>query len=348
MDRLQERWFEAIQQNNIAEVETLYCSHPDLLHEPAPRVDGGTALCLAAQCNHLDLVKRMLAWGARGIQQALSRASMRAHREVSEFLIEQGADPNGLYAEGATHYGPVILAACESMNPEAIRMLIDLGADPLVQYRTAQGTVHSPLGFVLGGYGRNNAKKHACIDVLIEAGVTCPDTPVMALHRGRVDDLVHHLEQDSGLPHRRFSLKELYIPELGFANSSIMAPIEGTTLLHLAIEYDEFEVAKWLLAQGANVNARAGEEGDNGDGHTPLFHAVASCGTSTGTRTRFLLEHGANPNLRATLRHPEGGWDAIAGRLFKHVTALEYARQFEQAPDWCNRESIQVLLEHDS
>lgn len=341
---LLERWFDAIQQNEIDEVEALYYSNPDLLHTPAPRVDGGAALCLAAQYNHLELVKRMLAWGANDLQQALSRASMYAHREVTEFLVEQGADPNGLYAEGATHYGPVILAACESMNPEAIRLLVELGADPSAQYRTAQETVHSPIGFVLGGYGRNRARKHACIDVLLEAGVACPDTPIMALHRGRIDDLVRHLELDPTLLNRRLSLEELYMPELGFTSSSTMAPIEGTTLLHLAIEYDEFEVADRLLERGADVNARA--TGEEGDGHTPLFHAAASCGTSTGTRARFLLEHGADPNLRAALRHPEGGWDAIAGRLFQQVTALEYAMQFAQAPDWCNRESIQVLLEH--
>ena len=34
-------------------------------------------------------------------------------------------------------------------------------------------------------------------------------------------------------------------------------PIDGTTLLHLAIDFDEEDIFELLLAHGADVNARA-------------------------------------------------------------------------------------------
>ena len=55
-------------------------------------------------------------------------------------------------------------------------------------------------------------------------------------------------------------------------------PIAGTTLLHLAIDFSEREIFDWLLAHGADVNARAAVPIAEGfGGHTPLFNAVV-CG----------------------------------------------------------------------
>ena len=54
-------------------------------------------------------------------------------------------------------------------------------------------------------------------------------------------------------------------------------PIDGTTLLHLAIDFHEHEIFDWLLAHGADVNARATIDRDGFGGHTPLFNAVV-CG----------------------------------------------------------------------
>jgi len=51
-------------------------------------------------------------------------------------------------------------------------------------------------------------------------------------------------------------------------------PIDGTTLLHLAIDFDDEDIFKLLLAHGADANARAnmdvsGSEGFGG--HTPMW-----------------------------------------------------------------------------
>jgi len=91
--------------------------------------------------------------------------------------------------------------------------------------------------------------------------------------------------------------------------------VSGTTLLHLCADYDELEIARWLIERGANVNARADIDQGFG-GHTPLFGTVVSQPNfwmdyqrreGAAPFTELLLEHGADPNARASLRkqlHP--------------------------------------------
>lgn len=324
-------------------VERIISEQPKLLHEPIPFADGGGPLSYAAQCNRISLVERLVRLGAKDLQQALSRACMKANRAVAEYLVRNGADPNGLYADNAVHYGPVILVACEALNPDGLRLALDLGADPNVLYTTSDGTVNSPFGFLLGAYGRHPSRKHHCLEILTGAGCKFADTPITAFHLGRIDLLENHLRHDPDLLFRRFQPQELYFPDRGFTKASVFAPIEGATLLHLAIEYDEFELARWAMDRGADVNVLAAPSADGGTGHPPLFHAVLACVSPTDKRTQFLLDYGADPSIRATIRHPEGGWDEKAGHVFENVTALEYARQFAAAPDWCNRASIKLL-----
>jgi ankyrin repeat protein len=55
-------------------------------------------------------------------------------------------------------------------------------------------------------------------------------------------------------------------------------PIDGTTLLHIAIDFDDEEIFDLLLAEGADVNARAKVDAEGFGGHTPIFNAVVSHG----------------------------------------------------------------------
>ena len=49
----------------------------------------------------------------------------------------------------------------------------------------------------------------------VQHGLELPDTPVMALHRGRIDLLEEHLRRDPGLLRRTFSHREIYPAEMG-------------------------------------------------------------------------------------------------------------------------------------
>ena len=92
-------------------------------------------------------------------------------------------------------------------------------------------------------------------------------------------------------------------------------PVDGGTLLHLAVYWDELDMAEWLLDRGANPNARAAVDADGFGGHTPLFNSVVSqagfwinyprgrtAESGDAKFTELLLASGADPNVRASIR----------------------------------------------
>src|SRR5262249_45163607 len=97
---------------------------------------------------------------------------------------------------------------------------------------------------------------------------------------------------------------EIFPAELGIkpGDGLHVTPVVGSTLLHLAIEYDDIDVARWLIERGADVNAKAALDADGFGGHTPLFHTVVTLAAPDDSKARLLLERGANANARATFR----------------------------------------------
>ena len=84
-------------------------------------------------------------------------------------------------------------------------------------------------------------------------------------------------------------------------------PIDGTTLLHLSIDFDEREIFDWLLEQGADVNAPAVIDKEGFGGHTPLFNAIVSDAYVNGRQrdaymVKRLLDLGADIHIRVNLR----------------------------------------------
>ncbi len=176
-------------------------------------------------------------------------------------------------------------------------------------------------------------------------GLVLPDTPTMALHRGRIDLLEEHLRRDPGLLHRTFTHDEIYPPELG-CHDEILAtqgtPLAGTTLLHMCVDYDEIEIARWLIERGMDVNARAAVDKDGFGGHTALFATVVSQPNfwmnynkqpQAAPFAQLLLDQGADPSVRASLRkqlHPGYGpkYDVDTMHEYRDVTPLSWGKQF--------------------
>jgi len=115
-------------------------------------------------------------------------------------------------------------------------------------------------------------------------------------------------------------------------------PIDGSTLLHLALNFREREIFDWLLTRGADPHARAALDGDGFGGHTPLFNAIV-CGPWPDTgMTGTLLERGARRDARASLRK---FLDWIANPHWyeaRDVTAAERGRRFPET-SWINTEA---------
>jgi len=233
--------------------------------------------------------------GATDLAHAFDRACLQGELDTARQLHAMGARP-GRHA---------LMGPAETLNAAGMKFLLEMGAE----ISDADGDPLGPVAMVLEGYGRHPQGKHECLELLAQHGITLPDTPAMAIHRGRIDLLEKHLRNDPGLLSRTFSHQEIYPPGLGCHADESLAlhatPLAGTTLLHLCVDFDEMTMARWLLDRGMDVNARAEVDADGFGGHTALFGCVVAQShrlREGADFARLLLARGADPNVRVSLR----------------------------------------------
>ncbi len=246
----------------------------------------------------------------------LMRAALRGERiPMLELLVAHGADVN---AEWNGDF-PIIFAPCESVDPVALKWLLDHGADPNC---AKPGRRVTALDYLIGTYARS-PKLAACIDLLVNAGgVSRYDLPgVLDTIRNRVDRLAEHLDADPTLVNRRF-------PELDCGSTGARRLLlQGATLLHVAAEFGNMEAAKLLLERGAAVNARATVDGNGVGGQTPIFHSATQFEDRGLPMTQLLLDHGADLSIRVKL---PGHYERLDETV--ECTPLEYAELFPGDP----------------
>lgn len=322
----------AIHRDHCAQVVQLLRDHPHLLHLHVRGGNWGPPMSYAANLGRLEIIKAVAELGARDFQHAFDRALLQGQIETARWL----------HARGATLAPGIIMGACETLNPDGLRFLAELGAP----FTDQHGSRLPPLALALETYCRGSARKHAVLDIFAAQGYALPDTPMIAFHRGQLDRLAAHLARDPGLLERRFSLAEIYPAEFGCPNDGRSGmhwtPIGGTTLLHLAVDFREQEIFDWLLARGADVNARATIDAEGFGGHTPLFNCVVCGVNGDATMTRTLLERGASPSLRANLRKFLDWCEVPRWHEARNVTPVEWARDFPER-GWVNTAAVQLL-----
>jgi hypothetical protein len=322
----------AIRADDRDEVVRIARMRPQLLHIPLVSGNWGPPMSHAANLGRLEIIEALAALGARDHQHAFDRALLQGQIECARWL----------HAHGAELLPGIVMGTCETLNAAGFELLAGLGA-PLTDHR---GDRLAPLALVLGTYGRNPTGKHAILESLAQHGYDLPDTPIMAFHRGSVGRLREHLRRDPTLLTRRFTLRDIYPTELGCGNddSSGMhwTPIAGTTLLHLAIDFEEREIFDWLIGQGADVNARASVDDDGFGGHTPLFHTVVCHPGGDATFVQALLQHGASTGVRASLRKFLDWCENPRWHEARDVTAEEWGHGFPER-QWVNSAALRAL-----
>lgn len=323
---------DAIHGNDRDAVLAILRAHPEMLSLPVWSGNWGPPMSHAANLGLIEIVRACAELGARDIQHAFSRAVLQGKIECARWLYDHGAK----LAPG------MVMGPCETLNAEGVRFLAELNAP----FADGEEDRFAPLALVLETYSRNPAGKHAILECFAARGYPLPDTPMMAFHRGQVAQLEKHLRRDPRLLGRRFTLAEIYPAECGCAAGGQAGlhwtPVDGATLLHLAVDFREREIFDWLLARGAGVNARAREDRDGFGGHTPLFNAVVCGPWPELGMTALLLEHGARKEMRA---HVRKFLDWIATPHWheaRDVTAAEWGRGFPEKK-WVNNEALRLL-----
>ncbi len=329
----------AIRDDDADAVLKLIDAHPRLKTENVfgERSNWGPPISVAAQLDAPGVFSALLPLPGQDFDHAFGRAALQGQTDNARRLL----------AKGAKAAADEMMGPCETLNVEGMRLLLDCG----VIFQDETGNRLAPVGLLLEGYHRHPEGKHACLALCSEIGIEFPDTPVMAFHRGRIDLLEGHLARDPDLPHRRFGHRDIYPLELGCHEDQSLAlhgtPLDGTTLLHMAMDFDEVSIARWLIDHGADVNAPARIDQDGFGGHTPLFNLVVSQAHLTGRQrdgvlARLLLEHGADPNRTASIRKGIRFVDDETVYEHRNVTPIEYARAFRHRR-WVNDAVVDIL-----
>jgi len=325
---------DAIRAGDAERTVALLRENPPLLHLPLRSRNWGPPLSFAANSGQLGVLQAIAKLGPADHQHALYRAILLGHLDCAAWLL----------GNGARLVPGLVMGPCQTLNSAGLSFLAEAGAP----FTDARGDRLAPLAAVLTIYTRKPNEKHACLSVFERLGYSLPDTAIMAFHRGRLDLLERHLRREPMLLARRFPVAEIYPPDLGCggpdAKGMCGTPIDGGTLLHLAIDFDELEIFDWLLANGAEVNAAATVDASGFGGHTPLFNAVVSQGgcKNSAAMGHALLARGADRAHRASLRKfldwiERPRWHEALG-----VTPLEWGQTFPER-DWINSDLLAHL-----
>ena len=341
------RLADAIWRDDLETVRALVTGNSALIHEHVLiRTDSnwGPPMTFAANLGRDRIVRLLHSHGARDFESAAGRAALQGKADTVRMIYDLMGRPS---LDKWTLAGPAY-----TLSVEGTAVLLALGARVV----GPEGVDRNTMEHLLGTDSRNPPAKHRILEMYVEHGFEPPDTPVMALHRGRIDLLEMHLARDPDLLTRTFDIADVYPLAPACSREPYTAqgtPVHGTTLLHIAAYFDEVAIAEWLLDRGMDPDAPAAIDADGFGGYTALFSTVVSQhnfwvnygkGQPDEARfTRLLLDRGAAPNVRASLRaRLEEGHGGGPLREYPDLTPLGWGERFD-ASIFVSRESLRLI-----
>jgi hypothetical protein len=344
------RLADAIWRDDLDAVRALVTANPLLIGEHVLiRTDShwGPPMTYAANLGRDRIIRLLYEHGARDLESAAGRAALQGKVDTVHLIHDLAGRP---LLDTLGLAGPAY-----TLSVEGTAVLFTLGA----RIVGPDGVDRNTMEHLLGTDSRNPSAKHRILEMYVDHGFEPPDTPVMALHRGRIDLLDAHLRRDPELLTRTVDITEVFPLAPACAREPYAAqgtPVHGTTLLHIAAYFDELDIAEWLLDRGMNPDARAAVDSRGFGGYTALYSTVVSQhnfwvnygkGQPDDARfTRLLLDRGADPNVRASIRQRlDEGHGGGPLREYRDVTPLDWGEQFV-AKIFVSRESLRLIEAH--
>ncbi|MBI4471447.1 MAG: ankyrin repeat domain-containing protein [Acidobacteria bacterium] len=338
---------DAIWRDDADSVRALISRNSSLIHEHVLiRTDSnwGPPMTYAANLGRDSIIRLLHSHGARDLESAAGRAALQGKIDTVHLICDLAGRPP---LDRLSLAGPAY-----TLSVEGTAVLFALG----VRLVGPKGVDTNTMEHILGTDSRNPSAKHRILEMYVEHGFEPPDTPIMALHRGRIDLLEAHLARDPDLLTRTFEISDVFPLAPACAREPYTAqgtPVHGTTLLHIAAYFDELEIAEWLLDRDMDPNAKAVIDADGFGGYTALFSTVVSQrnfwvnygkGQPDEARfTRLLLDRGADPNVRASLRQRlEEGHGGGPLREYRDVTPLSWGERYD-AKIFVSRETLRLI-----
>jgi hypothetical protein len=264
------RLADAIWRDDIEGVRELITHNAALIREHVLiRADSnwGPPMTYAANLGRNDIIRLLHQHGARDLESAAGRAALQGKTDTLHMIYDLAGRPS---LETLTLAGPAY-----TLSVEGTAALLALGA----RVDGPNGVDRNTMEHLLGTDSRNPPAKHRILEMYVEHGFEPPDTPVMALHRGRLDLLEAHLARDPDLLTRTFDIAEIFPLAPACSREPYTAqgtPVHATTLLHIAAYFDEVEIAEWLLERGMDPDVRGAVDADGFGGYTPLYSTSTS------------------------------------------------------------------------
>jgi ankyrin repeat protein len=271
-------------------------------------------------------------WGGR--PQALHVAIEAGHREVFDLLLASGADVDG-QNDGYDHWSPLALAVDRGRSDmqqvllaegaavgllEALLLGDDAAVDRLLRDgrpASAGGRPRLPVIRPNGGSLLAFARTTTAIDLLLGLGAETGlkdrwgATPIEAMSRlgAPGQPLVRHM-RSRGIPATAAEYARLGdLATLAALADRDPAVTRSDAVLMGAVDFGHHELARWLLARGANPNARSvlGSQGS-------ALHSAAWEGDLP--MARLLVVAGADPRARDPEHgNTPAGWARVAARV---------------------------------
>jgi len=194
---------DGIWRDDLDTVRSIIEKNPKLLHENAGirNSNWGPPMSYAANLGRDAIIRMLYEHGARDLEHAIGRAALQGKIETARMLyVMRGALP---IPQGALA-GPAY-----TLSSTGTAFLFEHGAMAINE----NGATIAPVDVVICSDSRKPAEKHRILEMYVQHGAQLPDTPVMALHRGRIDLLEDHLRRDRRLFERTFSHQEVFPPD---------------------------------------------------------------------------------------------------------------------------------------
>lgn len=172
-----------------------------------------------------------------------------------------------------------LLGAFEIHSVDAIRAILDSGFDIRMPIKGK-----SAINSLTEMYTRSD-RFPDCLRLLLERGAVLDDPRIAPVLLDDAEGLAAALRADPSLIEHRTSM------------DSAFTPLIGASLLHVAAEFGNMNVARVLLEMGADVEARASVDECGLNGHTPIFHTVNSNDNRSAPLLSLLLDAGAKPDV---------------------------------------------------
>ena len=304
-----ERVVEAVRNGDYPAVRALVEAGSDVDTREA---DGTTALHWAVRHDRTEIAALLLRAGAdvdaanRYGMTPLSLAGTNGSPAIVALLLDAGADPNLATPEGETP----LMTAARTGDPEALRLLLTHGArvgdreawrgQTALMWAAAEGNAAAARALVAAG-----------ADVAARSSLGM--TPLLfAARNGDLDTVRALLGGGARIDETAMDA----VPVRGRAEQAneVLPPHVGSSVLATAIENAHYDLAAWLVAEGADLTAD-GPRGTALHGlvrtrnceRTALPCPVRSGSLDSLELARMLLAHGADVDARMTADPPKNG-----------------------------------------